>query len=139
MSRGQATTEYVALMLCIVLGVCLLVRTITPLEGLGMSLVHVFVPKRHPAPPKHPRKPPAQRRAPRRTPRCYCPLGPSPPASASAVSGSSNRSRETRKAANATTSPTARPIAPQAARAGPTRLDVLEQALADRPLGLGEV
>ena len=57
MSRGQATTEYVALMLCIVLGVCLLVRTITPLEGLGMSLVHVFVPKRHPAPPKHPRKP----------------------------------------------------------------------------------
>ena len=59
MSRGQATTEYVALMLCIVLGVCLLVRTITPLEGMGMSLVHVFVPKRHPAPPKHPRKPPA--------------------------------------------------------------------------------
>ena len=64
MSRGQATTEYVALMLCIVLGVCLLVRTITPLEGLGMSLVHVFVPKRHPAPSKHPRKPsPKQRDA----------------------------------------------------------------------------
>ena len=25
-----------------------------------MSLVHVFVPKRHPAPPKHPRKPPRE-------------------------------------------------------------------------------
>ena len=76
MSRGQATTEYVALMLCIVLGVCLLVRTITPLEGLGMSLVHVFVPKRHPAPPKHPRKPPAQRRAPRAYAALLLPAGP---------------------------------------------------------------
>jgi hypothetical protein len=75
MSRGQATVEYVALMLCIVLGVCLLVRTITPLEGLGMSLVHVFVPKRHPAAPAHPRKPPARTTHPRQ-PRGYCPLGP---------------------------------------------------------------
>src|SRR6478672_1100668 len=116
MSRGQATTEYVALMLCIVLGVCLLVRTITPLEGLGMSLVHVFVPEGHPAPSKHPRKL-SPKEAPRRARRCYCPLGASPPASTSAASGSSNRSRETRKAANATTSLTARPIAPQAASA----------------------
>jgi len=99
MTRGQATIEYVALMLCIVLGVCLLVRTITPVEGLGMSLVHVFVPKRHPAPPKHPRQPSPKKATPRRAPRCYCPLGPPPPASASA--GSPNRSRETGKAATA--------------------------------------
>ena len=118
MSRGQATVEYVALMLCIVLGVCLLVRTITPLEGLGMSLVHVFVPKRQPAPPKHPRKSSPRKATPRKAPRCYCPLGPSPPASASA-GASPNRSRETRNAAKATTSPTARPIAPQAASVGP--------------------
>ena len=51
MTQGQATIEYLALVLVGLVVACLLVRAATPVEQLAMAVVHTFVPERHRAPP----------------------------------------------------------------------------------------
>jgi ABC-type nickel/cobalt efflux system permease component RcnA len=51
MNQGQATIEYLALVLVGLVAACLLVRTATPVEQLALAVVHAIVPVRHRAPP----------------------------------------------------------------------------------------
>jgi hypothetical protein len=57
--QGQATVEYLGLVLVGLVVACLLVRAATPVEQLAMAMVHAIVPARHRA---HPAKPPVRHR-----------------------------------------------------------------------------
>jgi hypothetical protein len=72
--RGQATVEYGLLTTVLVVGICLLVRFVTPVEEIGRALLDPLKPDRRPPAHHVPRH--GNRAAPRRTvpTRCYCPL-----------------------------------------------------------------
>ncbi len=73
MPNGQSTVEYLLLCLAILLGCCLLVRYVTPVEDVGRAVLHALRPHR----PAAPRRPALHHGGPRRRragPRpCYCP------------------------------------------------------------------
>ena len=73
MQRGQATVEYLALSLAILITGCLLVRFQTPIGGLAQALVHAVAPA-HRRPPAA--RPGGHRHGPRRHVGhpCLCPL-----------------------------------------------------------------
>jgi len=73
MQRGQATVEYLALTLAILISGCLLVRFQTPVGGLARALAHAVAPT-HRRAPAH--RPAGHRHGPRRHPShpCLCPL-----------------------------------------------------------------
>jgi len=74
MNQGQATVEYLGLILAGLVVACLLVRAATPVEQLALAVVHSIVPAHHRAHPSwHPAK--HRRRHHSHKPPCTCIIG----------------------------------------------------------------
>jgi hypothetical protein len=72
MQRGQSTIEYAALLVVVLITACALVRFSTPVERLGLDLVHALLARpHHTAPVRSGHAPPRHHRP--AVHRCLCP------------------------------------------------------------------